>query len=240
MESGTLDANLRLDPAASKLDQLVIAHDGTAMDRRQPQDIHVPLYNNAIGPGAARVVHYRFKVPADAKGSVTLSAGGELPQVLARLFDLRPREGRDPASGHDHLLRHGDAARRARAGRNARDGRQARQPRLAREGLDPLERLRHRPPPAGRPQGRLRGFHEGGRDREGQARRSAEPRAREDQRGRPAAPRSSRSPRPRRAVPAGRRRRSSGRSSRRKRAGSTTRSPTSSAWTGSSRRIASS
>ena len=74
MESGTLDANLRLDPAASKLNQLVIAHDGTAMDRRQPQDIHVPLYNNAIGPGAARVVHYRFKVPADAKGSVTLSA----------------------------------------------------------------------------------------------------------------------------------------------------------------------
>ena len=74
MESGTLDANRRLDPAASKLSQLVIAHDGTAMDRRQPQDIHVPLYNNAIGPGAARVVHYRFKVPADAKGSVTLSA----------------------------------------------------------------------------------------------------------------------------------------------------------------------
>jgi Flp pilus assembly protein TadD len=74
MESGTLDANLRLDPAASKLNQLVIAHDGTPMDRRQPQDIHVPLYNNAIGPGADRVVHYRFKVPSDAKGSITLSA----------------------------------------------------------------------------------------------------------------------------------------------------------------------
>jgi tetratricopeptide (TPR) repeat protein len=74
MESGTLDAARRLDPAASKLNQLVIAHDGTPMDRRQPQDIHVPLYNNAIGPGAARVVHYRFTVPADAKGSVTLSA----------------------------------------------------------------------------------------------------------------------------------------------------------------------
>jgi len=74
MESGTLDANLRLDPAASKLNQLVIAHDGTPMDRRQPQDIHVPLYNNTIGPGAARVVHYRFKVPADAERFVTLSA----------------------------------------------------------------------------------------------------------------------------------------------------------------------
>ena len=74
MASGTLDADKRLDPAADKVAQLVIAHDGTAMDRRQPQDIHVPLFNNFIPPGAARTVHYRFKVPADATGSITLSA----------------------------------------------------------------------------------------------------------------------------------------------------------------------
>ena len=74
MASGTLDADKRLDPAADKIAQLVIAHDGSAMDRRQPQDIHVPLFNNFIPPGAARVVHYRFTVPKDAKGSVTLSA----------------------------------------------------------------------------------------------------------------------------------------------------------------------
>jgi len=72
--SGTLDANGRLDPAADKLSQLVIAHDGSAMDRRQPQDIHAPLFNNFIPPGAARVVHYRFAVPRDATGSITLSA----------------------------------------------------------------------------------------------------------------------------------------------------------------------
>ncbi|MFI5197228.1 MAG: multiheme c-type cytochrome [Thermoanaerobaculia bacterium] len=74
MTSGTLDADKRLDPAADKVSQLVIAHDGSAMDRRQPQDIHVPLFNNFIPPGAARVVHYRLTVPRDAKGSVTLSA----------------------------------------------------------------------------------------------------------------------------------------------------------------------
>ncbi|HMA29149.1 MAG TPA: hypothetical protein VKS23_04745, partial [Thermoanaerobaculia bacterium] len=74
MTSGTLDADKRLDPAADKVSQLVIAHDGSAMDRRQPQDIHVPLFNNFIPPGAARTVHYRFTVPKDAKGSVTLSA----------------------------------------------------------------------------------------------------------------------------------------------------------------------
>jgi Flp pilus assembly protein TadD len=45
------------------------------MDRRQPQDIRVPLYNNGIGPGASRVVHYRLRVPDDARGAVTLTAG---------------------------------------------------------------------------------------------------------------------------------------------------------------------
>jgi Flp pilus assembly protein TadD len=73
--SGVLDAAGRLDAAADTLSLLVIDHDGKHMDRRQPQDIHVPLYNNGIGPGAARVVHYRVRVPEDASGSITLSAG---------------------------------------------------------------------------------------------------------------------------------------------------------------------
>ena len=73
--SGALDANGRLDPACDRLELYVIDHDGQHMDRRQPQDIHVPLYNNGIGPGAARAVHYRIQVPKDAKGSIMLSAG---------------------------------------------------------------------------------------------------------------------------------------------------------------------
>jgi Flp pilus assembly protein TadD len=73
--SGVLDASDRLDPAADMLSLLVIDHDGRHMDRRQPQDIHVPLYNNGIGPGADRVVHYRLRVPENATGSIGLSAG---------------------------------------------------------------------------------------------------------------------------------------------------------------------
>ena len=73
--SGVLDEQGRLDPAADMLSTFVIGHDGKHMDRRQPQDIHIPLYNNGIGPGAARVVHYRVRIPDDARGSVTLSAG---------------------------------------------------------------------------------------------------------------------------------------------------------------------
>ncbi len=73
--SGVLDEKGRLDPACDRLEVYVIDHDGGYMDRRQPQDIHVPLYNNGIGPGAARVVHYRLQVPRDAKGAIALSAG---------------------------------------------------------------------------------------------------------------------------------------------------------------------
>jgi hypothetical protein len=74
-ESGVLDADGRLDGGADRLGTLVIDDSGEHMDRRQPQDIRVPLYNNGIGPGAARVVHYRVRVPDDARGAITLSAG---------------------------------------------------------------------------------------------------------------------------------------------------------------------
>jgi Flp pilus assembly protein TadD len=74
-ESGVLDAAGRVDPAADRLWTYLVDHSGGHMDRRQPQDIHVPLYNNGIGPGAARVVHYRLRVPDDATGAIELSAG---------------------------------------------------------------------------------------------------------------------------------------------------------------------
>jgi Flp pilus assembly protein TadD len=73
--SGVLDAGGRLDAGADRLSMLMIDEYGEHMDRRQPQDIRVPLYNNGIGPGASRVVHYRLTVPRDAKGPITLSAG---------------------------------------------------------------------------------------------------------------------------------------------------------------------
>jgi tetratricopeptide (TPR) repeat protein len=73
--SGILDSDGRLDAGADRLTTLVIDEYGEHMDRRQPQDIRFPLYNNGIGPGASRVVHYRLKVPADAKGAITLSVG---------------------------------------------------------------------------------------------------------------------------------------------------------------------
>ena len=54
----------------------------------------MPLYNNGIGPGAARVVHYRVTRPAtDAKDAIDAHRRRPLPQVLPRLHDLLPRRG---------------------------------------------------------------------------------------------------------------------------------------------------
>jgi Flp pilus assembly protein TadD len=64
-----------VDPAADRLWVYAVDHEGGHMDRRQPQDIHTTLYSNQIGPGAARVVHYRLRVPEDARGAIALSAG---------------------------------------------------------------------------------------------------------------------------------------------------------------------
>ena len=89
--SGVLDDAGRLDAAADRLATLVIDDEGGHMDRRQPQDIRVPLYNNGIGPGAARTVHYRITVPPDARGLRDPHGGNALPEVLARLHDLLPR-----------------------------------------------------------------------------------------------------------------------------------------------------
>jgi Flp pilus assembly protein TadD len=75
MESGSLGADGRLDLAADRLNQVILDRDSKLMDRRQPADIHATLYNNFIPPGAARVVHYRFKVPEDARDNVTLKTG---------------------------------------------------------------------------------------------------------------------------------------------------------------------
>jgi tetratricopeptide (TPR) repeat protein len=41
----------------------LLDEDGNRIDRRNPEDIVVPLYNHQIPPGAGQVVHYKLKVP---------------------------------------------------------------------------------------------------------------------------------------------------------------------------------
>jgi tetratricopeptide (TPR) repeat protein len=57
---------------------------GNRIDRRNPQDIFVPLYNKQIPPGAGQVVHFGLEVPETQNGPITLEA-----KVNYRKFDRK-------------------------------------------------------------------------------------------------------------------------------------------------------
>ncbi len=68
-----VDDERSVDPWAHFVNAYVIDRDGLRIDRRNPEDIFTVLYNNQIPPGAADSVHYRFTVPEDATGELTLA-----------------------------------------------------------------------------------------------------------------------------------------------------------------------
>jgi hypothetical protein len=76
------EPDLAVDPWSHFVNAFVLDRDGNRINRRNAQDIFTSLYSNQIPPGAADVVHYRFVVPEDAKGPITVSAS-----LLYRKFD---------------------------------------------------------------------------------------------------------------------------------------------------------
>jgi len=61
-----------VDPWSHFVNAFVIDRRGDRINRRNAEDIFIPLYNNQIPPGAADVVHYRLDVPEDAAGSIAV------------------------------------------------------------------------------------------------------------------------------------------------------------------------
>jgi tetratricopeptide (TPR) repeat protein len=72
--SGALDEVGRVDPWAHFVNALVIDRKGNRIDRRNPQDIYVPVYNHQIPPGAGQVVHFLLEVPAGITDPIQLTA----------------------------------------------------------------------------------------------------------------------------------------------------------------------
>jgi hypothetical protein len=71
--SGALDDKGAVDPWSHFINALVLDRHGNRIDRRNPQDIFVPLYDHQIPPGAAQVVHFALRVPEDVTAPVTLT-----------------------------------------------------------------------------------------------------------------------------------------------------------------------
>jgi tetratricopeptide (TPR) repeat protein len=82
--SGGIDKEGTVDPYAHFINVYMLDRDGKRIDRRNPQDIFVPLYNKQIPPGAGQVVHFGLDVPPAVKGPITLEA-----RVNYRKFDRK-------------------------------------------------------------------------------------------------------------------------------------------------------
>ncbi|WP_435022205.1 multiheme c-type cytochrome [Tundrisphaera sp. TA3] len=80
--SGGIGPDGQVDPYSHFINVYMLDRDGKRIDRRNPQDIFVPLYNKQIPPGAGQVVHFGLDVPADVAGPVTLEA-----RINYRKFD---------------------------------------------------------------------------------------------------------------------------------------------------------
>ncbi|HND52942.1 MAG TPA: hypothetical protein PLV92_11115, partial [Pirellulaceae bacterium] len=71
-QNGQIDENGEVDRWANFINVFMLDRDGNRINRRNAQDIFVPLYNHQIPPGAAGVGHYALKVPTDVREPVTV------------------------------------------------------------------------------------------------------------------------------------------------------------------------
>jgi len=62
--SGAVDADGTVDPWAYFFNVYMLDRQGRRIDRRNVQDIFVPLYDHQVPPGAASVVHYALTLPS--------------------------------------------------------------------------------------------------------------------------------------------------------------------------------
>jgi hypothetical protein len=80
--SGGLAPDGQVDPWSHFVNVFMLDRRGYRIDRRNPQDIFIPLYNHQIPPGAADTVHYLLDVPRDAAEPITVDV-----ELRYRKFD---------------------------------------------------------------------------------------------------------------------------------------------------------
>ena len=102
--SGSIDpaAGNEVDRWSHFVNVFMLDRDGNRINRRNAQDIFVPLYNNQIPPGAGSTVHYGFRLPEDVTEPVTVSVKLNYRKFDAeymRWIDEHQRPGDTPLRG---------------------------------------------------------------------------------------------------------------------------------------------
>lgn len=101
--NGGMDADRSVDPWSHFINVFMLDKDGNRIDRRNPQDIFVPLYNNQIPPGAAATVHYSLMIPPDVTEPVTVEVKVQyrkFDKIYTDFFTSKARPGDQPIRGH--------------------------------------------------------------------------------------------------------------------------------------------
>jgi len=80
--SGQLQSDGQVDPRAHSFTNRLINVNGNLNALHQVWDTRVAAYNNTIASGRSQIVRYQFRIPINAKGSITVTT-----QVNYRRFD---------------------------------------------------------------------------------------------------------------------------------------------------------
>ncbi len=91
--SGGMGPDGIVDPYSHFINVYMLDRDGNRIDRRNPQDIFVPLYNKQIPPGAGQVVHFATRSTHGRDRPDHPRSQGQLPQVRPDLSRLHLRQG---------------------------------------------------------------------------------------------------------------------------------------------------
>jgi tetratricopeptide (TPR) repeat protein len=95
--SGGIGPDGVVDPFSHFINVYMLDRNGNRIDRRNPQDIFVPLYNKQIPPGAGQVVHFGLEVPEMQSGSITLEAKVNYRKFDRKYMDYVFGKGQGPA-----------------------------------------------------------------------------------------------------------------------------------------------
>ncbi|MEZ6062881.1 MAG: multiheme c-type cytochrome [Planctomycetaceae bacterium] len=80
--SGLMNENGEVDEWSHFVNTFMLDREGNRIDRRNAQDIFVPLYSHQIPPGAGQTAHYRLTVPQDIAAPLNVRV-----RLLYRKFD---------------------------------------------------------------------------------------------------------------------------------------------------------
>jgi len=74
LHSGALRPDGELDPNAHSFTNRLVNSTGLLNDHHQVWDTRIVAFNNTVASGRSQVVRYEFKVPASARGPITMTA----------------------------------------------------------------------------------------------------------------------------------------------------------------------